>query len=250
MTAKAVSVAKVPKATRAVKAVAATAARAPAARRAAVKRPGTREQAAQSTRNNILRAATKVFARYGYEGGSVEKISKAAKSFDRMIYYYFGSKEGLFIAVLEDMYRRMNEAELQLTLDITEPVESLQEVIRFVVSYYSKNPEFITLLNTENLHRGKHIAKSKRARQYSSPAIEIIRRLLESGVQKGLFRADLSARNIYLLIAATGYFYISNRHTLSVFLGDDLQAPQALADWQAFILSTVLRTVMRHPDPS
>jgi AcrR family transcriptional regulator len=236
--------------TKAVKTTKAVTPRASAPRRAAVKRPGVREQAAQTTRDNILRAATKVFARYGYEGGSVEKISKSAKSFDRMIYYYFGSKEGLFIEVLEDMYRRMNDAELELTLDIAQPVESLREVIRFVVSYYSKNPEFITLLNTENLHRGKHISKSKRAREYSSPAIEIIRQLLESGVQKGLFHAELSARNIYLLIAATGYFYISNRHTLSVFLGEDLQAPEALADWQAFILSTVLRTVMRHPDQS
>jgi len=206
-----------------------------------------REQAAQTTRDNILRAATKVFARYGYDGGSVEKISRSAKSFDRMIYYYFGSKEGLFIEVLEDMYRRMNDAELELTLDIEQPVESLKEVINFVVTYYSKNPEFITLLNTENLHRGKHISKSARAREYSSPAIAIIRQLLESGVSKGVFRDGISARNVYLLIAATGYFYISNRHTLSAFLGEDLQTPEALAQWQAFIVITVLRTVIINP---
>jgi len=216
-------------------------------RLAAAKRPGVREQAAQTTRDNILRAATKVFARYGYDGGSVEKISKSAKSFDRMIYYYFGSKEGLFIEVLEDMYRRMNDAELELSLDIEHPIESLTDVICFVVSYYSKNPEFITLLNTENLHRGKHIAKSQRARDYSSPAIAIIRQLLESGVRKKIFRSDVSARNVYLLIAATGYFYISNRHTLSAFLGEDLQSPEALAQWQTFIISTVLRTVMLNP---
>ncbi|WP_096670780.1 TetR/AcrR family transcriptional regulator [Polaromonas sp. AET17H-212] len=218
-----------------------------AAKRAPAKRTGVREQAAQTTRDNILRAATKVFARYGYEGGSVEKISQSAKSFDRMIYYYFGSKEGLFIEVLEDMYRRMNDAELALDLDLEQPVESLKDVIRFVVTYYSKNPEFITLLNTENLHRGKHISKSMRAREYSSPAIAIIQKLLESGVKKKVFRADISARNVYLLIAATGYFYISNRHTLSAFLGEDLQTPEALADWQAFITSTVLRTVMPNP---
>ncbi|OOG44589.1 TetR/AcrR family transcriptional regulator [Polaromonas sp. A23] len=217
------------------------------ARLASAKRPGVREQAAQTTRDNILRAATKVFARYGYDGGSVEKISQAAKSFDRMIYYYFGSKEGLFIEVLEDMYRRMNDAELELDLDLEQPVESLKEVIRFVVTYYSKNPEFITLLNTENLHRGKHISKSMRAREYSSPAIAIIRQLLESGVKKNVFRSDVSARNVYLLIAATGYFYISNRHTLSAFLGEDLQTPEAMAEWQAFITSTVLRTVMLKP---
>ena len=218
-----------------------------AAKRAPAKRTGVREQAAQTTRDNILRAATKVFARYGYEGGSVEKISQSAKSFDRMIYYYFGSKEGLFIEVLEDMYRRMNDAELALDLDLEQPVASLKEVIRFVVTYYSKNPEFITLLNTENLHRGKHISKSMRAREYSSPAIAIIQKLLESGVKKKVFRADISARNVYLLIAATGYFYISNRHTLSAFLGEDLQTPEALTDWQAFITSTVLRTVMHNP---
>jgi AcrR family transcriptional regulator len=218
-----------------------------AVKRAPAKRTGVREQAAQTTRDNILRAATKVFARYGYDGGSVEKISQSAKSFDRMIYYYFGSKEGLFIEVLEDMYRRMNDAELELQLDIEAPVESLKEVIRFVVTYYSKNPEFITLLNTENLHRGKHISKSMRAREYSSPAIAIIHQLLESGVRQGVFRSDVSARNVYLLIAATGYFYISNRHTLSAFLGEDLQAPEAMAEWQAFITSTVLRTVMLKP---
>ena len=119
-------------------------------------------------------AATKVFAKYGYDGGSVEKISKAAKSYDRMIYYYFGSKEGLFIAVLEGIYRRMDDAEAAIELDASRPVETLTAVIRFVLGYYRKNPEFVTLLNTENLHKGRHIAKSLRAREYSSRAISII----------------------------------------------------------------------------
>ena len=217
-------------------------------RAASARKTGVREQAAQTTRDNILKAATKVFARYGYEGGSVEKISKAAKSFDRMIYYYFGSKEGLFIEVLEETYRRMNDAESKLDLDTTKPVEALQAVIRFVVGYYRKNPEFITLLNTENLHKGKHISKSMRAREYSSPAIEVIRRVLESGQAQGLFRKDVSARDVYLLIAATGYFYMSNRHTLSAFLGEDLETAEALAHWESFVIDSVLRTVA--PGPS
>ena len=213
----------------------------------AASRAGTREQSAQTTRDNILRAATKVFARYGYEGGSVEKVSQAAKSVDRMIYYYFGNKEGLFIEVLEDMYRRMNDAELALVLDPEQPVASLKGVIDFVVSYYSKNPEFITLLNTENLHRGKHISKSKRAHDYSSPAIAIIRQLLESGARQSVFRSDMVARDVYLLIAATAYFYNSDRHTLSAFLGEDLKAPETMAHWRDFIVTTVLRTVMIKP---
>ena len=208
-----------------------------------MRRPGVRELAAQATRENILRAAIKVFAKHGYDGGSVEKISKAAKSYDRMIYYYFGSKEGLFIEVIEETYRRFNEAESQLALDPEQPVEALKAVIRFVVTYYRQNPEFVTLLNTENLHRGKHISKSLRAREYSSPAVGTIERLLRSGAAKGVFRGDASARDLYLMIAALGYFYQSNRFTLSAFLGENLEAPHALAHWEAFVTDAVMRTV-------
>ena len=200
-----------------------------------------------TTRDTILAAATKVFARYGYDGGSIEKISKSAKSFDRMIYYYFGSKEGLFIEVLENAYRRMNDAELKLKLDTDQPIDGLNTVIAFVLSYYRKNPEFITLLNTENLQRGKHIAKSQRAREYSSPAIAIVSQLLQNGAEQGQFRKDVSARNVYLLILATAYFYMSNRYTLSAFLGENLQAPASIEAWQSFISSTVMRTVLLKP---
>jgi AcrR family transcriptional regulator len=207
------------------------------------RKTGVREAAAQATRDSILRAAIKVFAKYGYDGGSVEKISRTARSYDRMIYYYFGSKEGLFIAVIEEIYRRMNEAESLLELDIGQPVEALTRVIHFVVDYYRKNPEFVTLLNAENLHKGKHIAKSLRAREYSSPAIAVIGEILASGIAQGVFRRDLVARDLYLQIAAMGYFYMSNRHTLSAFLGENLEAPEALAHWKAFVTDTVLRTV-------
>ena len=211
--------------------------------KAPTRRTGVREAAAQATRDSILKAATKVFARYGYDGGSVEKISKAANSYDRMIYYYFGSKEGLFIAVIEGIYRRMDEAEAAIDLDETRPVEALTAIIRFVLGYYRRNPEFVTLLNTENLHKGKHIAKSLRAREYSSHAIEILQRIVEAGVQQGLFRPDVSARDLYLLIAATGYFYTSNRYTLSAFLGEPLESQDAVAHWEDFVIETVLRTV-------
>ena len=206
-------------------------------------RIGVRGQAAQTTRDSILRAAIKVFSKFGYDGGSVEKISSMAKSYDRMIYYYFGSKEGLYIAVIEEIYRRMNDAESLLDLDIHQPVEALTTVIHFVVDYYRDHPEFVTLLNTENLHKGKHIAKSLRAREYSSPAISVIGQILDSGIAQGVFRKDLAARDLYLLIAANGYFYMSNRYTLSAFLGEKLEAPGALAHWKDFVIDAVLRTV-------
>jgi TetR/AcrR family transcriptional regulator, upper aerobic nicotinate degradation pathway regulator len=204
---------------------------------------GVRELSAQATRDSILRAAIKIFAKHGFSGGSVEKISKAAKSYDRMIYYYFGNKEGLFVAVLEEIYRRFNVAESGLALDLENPVASLRSVIRFAMSYYARHPEFISLLNSENLHRGKHIGKSLRAREYSSPAIGTIAELLRSGVSRKIFREDVSARDLYLLIAAAGYFYQSNRFTLSAFLGEDLEAPAALAHWEAFVEDMVLRGI-------
>lgn len=210
---------------------------------AAARRPGMRALAAQDTRDSILKAATKIFAKHGFSGGRIDQISKAAKSFDRMIYYYFGSKEALYIAVLEEMYRRFNEAEAALELSSDQPVESLTAVISFMWNFYLRNPEFITLLNDENLHRGKHISKSLRARDYSSPAIGILEKVLATGARKRMFRVGVSARDVYLMIAAMNYFYLSNRHTLSAFLGEKLESPEALAHWQAFVIDAVLRNV-------
>ncbi len=209
--------------------------------------PGVRELAAQATREAILRAATKVFARHGFAGGRIEQISKAAKSYDRMIYYYFGSKEALFIAVIEDTYRRFNDAEQALALDTNRPLAALDAMIRFVWGYYQKNPEFITLLNSENLLRGKHIAKSVRAKDYSSPALAITDSVLQAGISQGLFRPTLNARDVYLMIASMAYFYLSNRFTLSSFLGENLEAPAALAHWEAFVIDAVRRAVCVAP---
>lgn len=217
---------------------------------AASRRTGVRERAARATREAILRAATRIFAKHGYTGGRVEQISKAAKSYDRMIYYYFGSKEALFIAVLEEAYRRMNDAEAELALPEDDPVASLRAFVGFVWRYYQRHPEFITLLNSENLHRGRHIAKSLGAREYSSPALLLLGRLLQAGAERGVFRADVRARDIYLQIASMGYFYLSNRYTLSAFLGENLEDPAALAHWESFMTEAVLRMVAPASSPA
>ncbi len=213
----------------------------------AAQRVGVRAQSAQATRDKILKAATQVFAKHGYQGGSVDKISRAAKSVDRMIYYYFGSKEGLFTEVIEGIYRRMNEAEAQLSLDIDDPLSALKQVIGFVLGYYREHPEFITLLNTENLLQGRHIAQSPRAAQYSSPAVGVITDILARGQTQGLFRPDLQARQVYLLIVSTGYFLMSNRYTLSAFLGERVDSPENAQAWKDFVTDAVLRTVLIKP---
>jgi len=207
----------------------------------ASRRTGVRARAAKDTRETILRAAIRVFARHGYDGASVDRISRAARSFDRMIYYYFGSKQGLYVAALEEIYRRFDEAEASLTLDPARPLEGLETVAGFIVDYYRAHPEFVNLLNTENLHRGRHIAKSVRTHDYASPALGVVGTLLRAGAASGELRADLSARDLYLAIAALGYFYQSNRFTLSAFLGENLQAPDALAHWRAFVVDAVKR---------
>lgn len=198
----------------------------------------------EATRARIFAAATQEFTRHGYAGARGDRIAVRARCSERMVYYYFGSKDGLFVAVLEEAYRRFDEAEAALELDNERPVESLLEIVAFVMAYYREHPEFVTLLNSENLHRGRHISKSRRAGEYSSPAIGVVGQVLRSGVDQGLFRADVAARDVYLLIAATGYFYQSNRYTLSAFLGEDLGHPEAVAHWEAFVKQSVLRTVL------
>jgi TetR/AcrR family transcriptional regulator, upper aerobic nicotinate degradation pathway regulator len=199
---------------------------------------------ASATRKAILKAATTVFAKHGYDAGSIDKITRSAKTHDRMIYYYFGSKEKLFIAVLEAAYEHMAEAERALALDVTTPVDALKLFIDFVWRYYQNHPEFISLLNAENMQQGKHIAKSLHAREYSLIGISLLDSVLSSGVAQGVFRVEIAARDVYLLMASMGYFYLSNRYTLSTFLAESTQTPAALAGWHEFMNQTVLRAVI------
>jgi TetR/AcrR family transcriptional regulator, upper aerobic nicotinate degradation pathway regulator len=198
-----------------------------------------------ATRGNILRAAIDIFAKHGFAGARVEKISKAARSTDRMIYYYFGSKEGLFVAVLEAIYKELGDAESALDLSGLDPAESLRAIVRFTWNHYRTHPEMLTLLNNENLHHGKHLSRSKRVKELSFPLVSILSDVLARGVKEKVFRADVDANDLYITLCAVGYFYLSNRYTLSAFLGRDLMAPAALLNWEQVIDTVVLRFVVR-----
>jgi len=208
---------------------------------------GTRARQAQDTRAKILKAAIKVFALRGYEGGRVEKISSLAKTYDRMIYYYFGSKEKLFVEVLETIYLQLNEAEQALQLDTGDPVRALTQLIDFVWGYYLDHPEFVAILSSENMSQGKHAKKSSRLREISSYALSVLDGILERGKAAGLFQPDVQARDIYLVIASLGYFYNSNHHTLSAFLDEPMMSKPALEHWRNVIQRTVLSTVCMAP---
>jgi AcrR family transcriptional regulator len=217
-------------------------------RKAAADKPTRGTQArAVTTRDAILRAAIRVFSKSGFAGGRVESISKLSRTHDRMIYYYFGSKERLFIEVLETIYQRMNEAEAALKIEFDDPAQALTTIVHFHWQYYLDHPELLTLLNSENLHHGKHLKKSARVSELSSPAVSILDQVLKTGAERGLFRPDIGARDLYIAIASLGYFYLSNRYTLSAFLDADLMDKEALAHWREFITSIVLRSVMETP---
>ncbi|CAE6859942.1 HTH-type transcriptional repressor NicS [Paraburkholderia domus] len=204
---------------------------------------GIRAKQAQDTRAKILKAAIKVFAKQGYASGRVESISKAARSHDRMIYYYFGSKEQLFVEVLETIYTQFNEAESKLDLDLDDPVHGLEQMVEFVWQYYLDHPEFVTLLSSENLHQGKHAKKSLKLKEISGYAISVVQQLLDAGKAKNVFRTDVKARDVYLMIASLGYFYNANQYTLGAFLGESLMDKAALVHWREVIKDTVLRAV-------
>lgn len=162
-----------------------------------------------------------------------------------MIYYYFGSKEKLFISVLEHIYASFNQAEAKLRLDLADPEQALRELVAFIWDYYVRHPEFVTILATENLHQGLHARKSQNLRALSGEAVGVLRPIIEAGQVKGLFRDDICITHAYLMIASLCYFYNSNRHTLSSFLAVDLADKQAKADWLAFISDLALRGLRR-----
>ena len=192
------------------------------------------------TRARILRAARNEFMRHGYSGARIERISKAGRSSDRMIYYYFESKEALYLAVLEGVYTELGDAESALAIDPSRPVEALDALVEFTWRYYLEHPEFVALLSNENLQRGRHITKSVKVKQLSRPVLGILGTILAEGARQKVFRRDLDVARIYLTLAALGYFYLSNRFTLSSFLGYELMRDEACDEW----LSEIKRVMM------
>ena len=195
------------------------------ARRAA--RGGQRDP--ERTRAAILSAAVDEFARYGLGGARVDRIAARAGANKRMLYYYYRDKDNLFLAALEDRYAHIRNAERALNLDDVDPREALKRLVDFTWRYFLEHPEFLTLLNSENLHKGRHLAKSRRVPDMHASLVGLLRGVLERGVRQGLFRAGVDPVQLYISIAGEGYFYLSNRYTLSRIFDRDLMAPAALA---------------------
>jgi AcrR family transcriptional regulator len=184
---------------------------------------------AERTRKRILEAATEEFARYGLGGARVDRIAARARANKRMLYYYFASKENLFLAALEESYARIRSAERELDLEHRDPREALKRLVHFTWAYYVAHPEFLTLLNSENLHKGRHLRRSRRVREMHSPLVDTLRGILRRGERERLFRRGVDPVQLYISIAGEGYFYLSNRYTLARIFDRDLMTPRALA---------------------
>jgi AcrR family transcriptional regulator len=197
------------------------------------------------TRARILEAATGEFARYGLGGARVDRIAARAKANKRMLYYYFGDKEGLFLAALEDRYAHIRNAERSLELEHLDPREAVRRLVDFTWNYFIEHPEFMTLLNSENLHKGRHVRRSKSVPDMHSPLVETLRALLKKGEAEGLFRKGVDPVQLYISIAGEIYFYLSNRYTLSRIFERDLMTPRALAQRSRHVTQMILMALRR-----
>src|SRR5690606_33107187 len=144
-----------------------------------------RPRDADRSQQIILEAALSEFARHGLAGARMDRIAERAEVNKRLIYYYFKSKDELFLAVLEDAYTRIRTAEQQLRLNDMPPAQAIRRLTEFTWDYYIANPEFLTLLNSENLHEGRHVARSGRVREMNSPLVETLGEILERGRREG-----------------------------------------------------------------
>jgi AcrR family transcriptional regulator len=194
----------------------------------------------EGMRKRILAAATAEFARHGYGGARIDRVAKAAGANKRMIYYHVGKKDVLYLTILEGTYDHIRAAERRLNLQALPPLEAIAKLIAFTWQYYLDNPEFIALLNNENLHRARYLKRSSKVKQLHSPFVSMIADVLCRGAASGELRAGIDPVQLYISIASLSYFYQSNSATLGVIFGRDLLAPNARAIRLAHMTDLVL----------
>ncbi len=215
-------------------------------------KPRTKAGAAQArthdperTRADIIEVATREFSDKGLAGARIDLIAQAMRTSKRMIYYYFGSKEGLYIAVLEAAYSRMRSIESGLHLEDLAPEDALRKLVGFTVDYQLAHPEFIRLVMNENMHRGQYLAQSKTIQRLNVPAIEGLRQVLVRGQREGVFRNGLDPLDLHMSISALSVFNVANRHTFSLIFKCDLQTAASVVARRDSIIEMVVRFVRK-----
>lgn len=191
---------------------------------------GKRKRDSALTKESILQAATYEFCRNGLGGARVDAIAHRAKANMRLLYHYFGDKDGLYLAALEHVYTDIRAAEQQLNLDSLDPATALQELIDFTFTFFRDHQDYIAMINTENLQRGKYLRKSRKIAALTMPLVSNIESILRRGVAAGIFRSGVDPIQLYVTITAFSYFHVSNKHTLSLMFDKDLGDAKWLED--------------------
>jgi len=193
---------------------------------------------AERTRAELLAVATEVFAEDGYSGARVDVIAERTRTTKRMIYYYFGSKEGLYLAVLERAYQGIREAERSIDVAHTDPVAAIRELAELTFDHHVTHDDFIRLVSIENIHRGEFIRRIESLRTLGQPAKTLLEEILERGRASGAFRADVDAIDVHLVISAYCVFQVANRHTFGYLF--DLDFDERRAHLRALIGDVVV----------
>lgn len=207
--------------------------------------PARRTNDPERTMAGILEVATAEFAAKGLDGARIDAIADATHTSKRMIYYYFGSKEGLYLAVLEDAYRRTRATEAQLQLHDLPPDAALAALVGFTFDHHLNHQDFIRLVMSENMQRGQYLARSQMIQELNVPAIQAIQQLYDRGVAQGLFRPGLDALDLHESISALSFFNVSNQHTFGLIFKRDTQAPAQQAARRQSVIDMVLGYVRR-----
>jgi TetR/AcrR family transcriptional regulator len=201
-------------------------------------RPIKRRDAA-ATRARILQAAMQEFAAKGLDATRIEDIADLAGANRRMTYYYFGSKEGLYLAALEAAYFELVEVEERIDVDALGPIEAIAAMVSAKFEHYVKYPHYVEFVKMENLYRARHLKTSRRIAEMRAPLISVIKRVLERGAVMGVLRKGVDPLDLYLSICALGFFVFSNRHTLGVIFNTDVTAAAALRRRKALVVDMI-----------
>jgi AcrR family transcriptional regulator len=204
-------------------------------------RPASRTNDPVRTMSEILDIATQEFAQKGLAGARIDEIAERTRTSKRMIYYYFDSKEGLYLAVLEEAYRRVRAVEAQLHLEDLAPEAALRKLVEFTFDHHAGNEDYIRLVMGENINRARFLGQSKSIQGMNIPALDSISRLYERGVKQGLFRPGLTALDIHATISALSFFNVSNRFTFGTIFKIDMSEKQVAQKRREQVVETVVR---------
>ena len=197
----------------------------------------------EGTKRNIIEIATKEFAENGLSGARIDEIAAKTKSSKRMIYYYFGDKEGLYLKVLEEAYSRVRATEATLDLQDLPPREALEKLVDFTFDHHNSHEAFIRLVMIENIHHGAFLAKSQVIQKLNVTAIDTVREIYNRGVTGGVFRAGLDPIELHWQISALCFFNVSNRATFSKIFKRDLGSKKSLTSLRSAVVEMILRHV-------